>query len=135
VTDKQFISVDRHERQRIIIIIRSSHRDVGLRARLRTWRCSCRHSNQPPWNHLHDSKHLRLSLRICCPRMWSRNKINSVLATIYFTSAPSVRACRAEINVLASFLNYFLNYYPCHLILRLGPPCNIGSNQIILRLI
>jgi len=28
--------------------------------------------------------------------------INSVLATIYFISAPSVRTCRAE-NVLASF--------------------------------
>ena len=30
--------------------------------------------------------------------MWSRNKINSVLATIYFISAPSVRTCRAEIK-------------------------------------
>jgi len=28
----------------------------------------------------------------------SRNKINSVLATIYFISAPSVRTCRAEIK-------------------------------------
>jgi len=27
----------------------------------------------------------------------SRNKINSVLATIHFISAPSVRTCRAEI--------------------------------------
>ena len=26
-----------------------------------------------------------------CPHMWSRNKINSVLATIYFISAPHVR--------------------------------------------
>jgi len=32
------------------------------------------------------------------PHMWSRNKINSVLATIYFISAPSVRTCRAEIK-------------------------------------
>jgi len=33
-----------------------------------------------------------------CLHMWSRNKINSVLATIYFISAPSVRTCRAEIK-------------------------------------
>ena len=32
----------------------------------------------------------------CCLRMWSRNKINSVLATIYFISAPSIRTCGAE---------------------------------------
>jgi len=30
------------------------------------------------------------------PHMWSRNKINSVLATIYFISAPSVRTCNKE---------------------------------------
>ena len=28
---------------------------------------------------------------LCCPHMQSRNKINSVLATIYFISAPHVR--------------------------------------------
>ena len=28
---------------------------------------------------------------LCCPHMWSRNKINSVLATIYFISAPHVQ--------------------------------------------
>ena len=33
---------------------------------------------------------------LCSPHMWSRNKINSVFATIYFISAPSVRTCRAE---------------------------------------
>ena len=32
------------------------------------------------------------------PHMWSINKINSVLETIYFISAPSVRTCRAEIK-------------------------------------
>jgi len=31
------------------------------------------------------------------PHLWSRNKINSVLATIYFISAPSVHTCGAEI--------------------------------------
>jgi len=30
--------------------------------------------------------------------MWSRDKINSVLATIYFISAPDVRTCTAEIK-------------------------------------
>jgi len=35
---------------------------------------------------------------LCCPHMWSRNKINSVLANIYFISAPSVRTCGAEIE-------------------------------------
>jgi len=35
---------------------------------------------------------------LCCPHMWSRNKINSVLATIYFISAPGVRTCKAEIK-------------------------------------
>ena len=32
------------------------------------------------------------------PHMWSRNKINSVLATIYFISAPSVCTYRAEVK-------------------------------------
>jgi len=39
---------------------------------------------------------IRIHLRR--PYMWSSNKINSVLATIYFTSAPSVRTCRTEIK-------------------------------------
>ena len=33
-----------------------------------------------------------------CADAWSRNKINSVLATVYFISAPSIRTCRAEIK-------------------------------------
>ena len=37
-------------------------------------------------------------LSLCRPHLWSRNKINSVLATNYFISAPSIRTCRAEIK-------------------------------------
>jgi len=48
---------------------------------------------------INKEKVLSLSLDcLCCPHMWNRNKINSVLATIYFISAPSVRTCRAEIK-------------------------------------
>ena len=39
-----------------------------------------------------------LKLQLCCPHMWSRNKINSVLETIYFISAPDIRTCKAEIK-------------------------------------
>ena len=35
-----------------------------------------------------------------CPHMWSRNKINSVLATVYFISG--VRICRAKAKAKTS---------------------------------
>ena len=43
--------------------------------------------------------HRQSTPSVSSPHMWSGNKINSVLATIYFISAPSVRrTCRAEIK-------------------------------------
>jgi len=48
--------------------------------------------------------------------MWSRNKINSVLATIYFISAPSVRTCIMHYaNDTKTFLKHFSDclFYFC----------------------
>ena len=38
------------------------------------------------------------AMPLCCPHMWSRNKINSVLATVYFISAPDNRTYKAEMK-------------------------------------
>ena len=44
-------------------------------------------------------------LQLRRPHMWSRNKINSVLATIYFISAPHVRTTLQSESVRHSAMN------------------------------
>jgi len=46
---------------------------------------------------------------LCCPHMWSRNKINSVLATIYFISVLEMFYRHSVICIMQMTLKHFWN--------------------------
>jgi len=50
------------------------------------------------WKEVHVVKGDIKIFKLSSPHMWSRNKINSVLATIYFISAPSGPTCADSIK-------------------------------------